>query len=74
MSETVKTKSIKEEVVEMIRRLPDDCSLEDIQYHLHVRAKVGEALKDMEEGRLHSQEEVERVSAEWLKSFGRKQA
>jgi hypothetical protein len=32
--------SAKEEVASLLERLPDDCSLEDVRYHLHVLAKV----------------------------------
>lgn len=70
MGESIKLKSAKEDVIEMIRRLPDDCTLQDIQYHLGVRAKVEQAIEDIDAGRLHAQEEVERMSAEWLKSSG----
>ena len=30
---------LKEEVKQIIDNLPDDCSLEDIQYFLYVRSK-----------------------------------
>ena len=36
---------IKEQAIELIRTLPDDCTLEDIQYHLYVRAKVENGIK-----------------------------
>ena len=51
---------VKEEVSSLITRLPDDCSLEDIQYHLYVLQKIERGLKDMEEGRVYTQEEVEK--------------
>jgi hypothetical protein len=70
MSDTVKTRSIKEDVIRMIERLPDNCTFQDIQYHLHLREQVEAAMKDVDEGRVHSQEEVERMMAEWLKSSG----
>lgn len=70
MGESIKLKSAKEDVIEMIRRLPDDCTLQEIQYHLGVRAKVEQAIEDVDAGRVHTQEEVERMSAEWLKSSG----
>ena len=34
----------KEEVHQLLGRLPDDCSLEDIQYQLYVIAKVRNGL------------------------------
>jgi predicted transcriptional regulator len=50
----------KEEAIQLIRRLPDDTTLEDIQYHLYVQQKVRRGMQDVEEGRVYTQEEVER--------------
>ncbi len=44
--------TIKEEVRQIIEKLPDDCSLEDIQYHLYVLQKIENGLRDVEEGRV----------------------
>ena len=30
----------KQQVASMLQKLPDDCSLEDIQYHLYVIEKI----------------------------------
>jgi len=57
---------IKEEVSSLLTRLPDDCSLEDVQYHLYVLQKIERGLKDVEEGRVYTQEEVEKRMAKWL--------
>jgi len=51
---------VKEEVSSLLTRLPDDCSLEDVQYHLYVLQKIERGLKDVEEGRVYTQEEVEK--------------
>lgn len=56
----------KQEVSNLLKRLPDDCSLEDIQYHLYVLQKIERGLKDAEEGRVYTQEEVEKMMAKWL--------
>src|SRR5271166_6222196 len=32
--------AFKEEAIRLIQALPEDCSIEDIQYHLYVRQKV----------------------------------
>ena len=64
---------IKEEAIELIRSLPDDCTLEDIQYHLYVREKVEHGLRAIEEGRVVSQEEAEKKVDKWLKSSGQNQ-
>ncbi len=56
----------KEEVVKMLERLPDESSFEDIQYHIYVREKIERGLRDVEKGRVLSQEEVERRMARWI--------
>ena len=61
---------IKEQAIELIKSLPDDCTLEDIQYHLYVRAKVERGIKAIDEGRMVSQEEAEKKVKEWVKSSG----
>jgi hypothetical protein len=61
---------IKEETIRLIASLPDDCTLEDIQYHLYVRHKVEQGIAAMEQGRVVPQAEAERRVAEWVKSFG----
>jgi predicted transcriptional regulator len=58
--------SAKVEVSKLIDTLPDDCSLEDIQYHLYVLQKVERGLKDGEAGRTFNQEEVGKRAAKWL--------
>ncbi|MFZ2223160.1 MAG: hypothetical protein WAV26_00585 [Candidatus Deferrimicrobium sp.] len=58
--------SAKMEVSKLIDTLPDDCSLDDIQYHLFVLQKVERGLKDGEAGRTFTQEEVGKRAAKWL--------
>ncbi|GBD96825.1 MAG TPA: hypothetical protein ENG83_08925 [Nitrospirae bacterium] len=62
--------AVKDKAIELIRSLPDDCTLEDIQYHLYVREKVESGIKAIDEGRVVSQEEAEKKVKEWLKSSG----
>ena len=56
----------KQEVSDLLKRLPDDCTLEDVQYHLYVLQKIERGLKDVEEGRIYTQEEVEKKMSKWL--------
>lgn len=56
----------KEEVEALLDKLPDDCSLEDIQYHLYVIEKVRNGLEVADSHGTLSQEEVERRSSKWL--------
>ncbi len=57
--------STKEQLRELIERLPDDCTVEDVQYHLYVQQKVERGLEDMRAGRVLSHEEVRRRMAKW---------
>jgi hypothetical protein len=56
----------KKEAIELIKKLPNNCSFEDIQYHLYVREKVERGLRDLESKRVLSQDEVERRMNKWL--------
>ncbi len=56
----------KQEISRLLTRLPDDCSIEDVQYHLYVLQKIERGMKDVEEGRVYTQEEVEKLMARWL--------
>jgi predicted transcriptional regulator len=56
----------KEEVRRILDRIPDDASFEDIQYHIYVREKIERGLKDIEEDKVLSQEEVEHRMSKWL--------
>jgi predicted transcriptional regulator len=59
-------RTAKEEVKRMLDQIPDDATFEDIQYHIYVREKIERGLKDIQEGRLLSQEEVEQRMSKWL--------
>ena len=56
----------KEQVRKILDQLPDDSSFEDIQYHIYAREKIDRGLKDMEEHRILSQDEVERRISKWI--------
>ena len=53
-------KTAKDEVRELLDRIPDDASLEDIQYHIYVRQKILRGRQAVRDGRVLSREEVER--------------
>jgi hypothetical protein len=56
----------KEEVGALLSKLPDDCSIEDIQYHLYVIEKVRKGLEAADTQGGVSQEEVEQRLGKWL--------
>ena len=55
----------KEQVQRILEVLPDDVSLEDIQYHIYVRQKVDQGLADADAGRTVSHEEAMRRLDKW---------
>jgi hypothetical protein len=60
------TMTAKQEVRSMLEKLPDNCSLEDIQYHLYVLEKVRSGLQDARENGTISQEDAELRLSKWL--------
>ena len=57
--------NIKEQVRRLLERLPDDCSLEDVQYHLYVIQLLQSRTKVADEDKFVSQQEAERKMARW---------
>jgi predicted transcriptional regulator len=62
----VAVQTAKQEVQELLQNLPDDATLEDIQYHIYVKQKIAQGRADVRAGRVVSQEEVEKRFARWL--------
>lgn len=56
----------KEEVEALLDKLPDDCSLEDIQYHLYVIEKVKHGLEVADTQGAIPQDDVEGQLSKWL--------
>jgi hypothetical protein len=52
--------------LKLLNKLPDDCSLEDIQYHLYVIEKLRKGLKAADSQSSVPQEEVEQRLGKWL--------
>ncbi|MFZ2630497.1 MAG: hypothetical protein WA081_07765 [Desulfosalsimonadaceae bacterium] len=58
---------LKEATIESIKRLPDECGLEDIMYQVDFVAQVLEGLEDAEAGRTISTEELLEKLERWSK-------
>ena len=57
---TTSSSNIKARVREAIESLPDDASWDDVMYRLYVRQKIEAGLRDVDEARALSVEEVRR--------------
>lgn len=57
----------KETVLAVLDRLPDDCTLDDVQYQLYVTQAIAAGLADAEAGRTIPHEQVEaELHRKWL--------
>jgi predicted transcriptional regulator len=57
----------KQTVRDLLDRLPDDCTLDDVLYHLYVLQAVARGQADAENGRTLSHEEVaKQLRKKWL--------
>ena len=58
--------SPKQAVLDLVRDLPEDASLEDIQYHLYVLQRVEKGLEEIERGKLVPEDEMEKRFGKWI--------
>ncbi|HHN64270.1 MAG TPA: hypothetical protein ENK09_02775 [Nitrospirae bacterium] len=58
--------TVKEEVKTLLERLPDDCTMEDIQYHLYVLEKIQKGIERAEKEGTISHEEAKKRLSKWL--------
>ncbi|MCH7876022.1 MAG: hypothetical protein IH965_12070 [Gemmatimonadetes bacterium] len=57
----------KQTVKELLDRLPDDCTLEDVLYHVYVVQEIERGLADVEAGRTVPHEKVAaELRKKWL--------
>jgi predicted transcriptional regulator len=58
--------SAKEQVLEVLDQLPDDATLDQVQYQLAVRQQIAEGDADIEAGRVLSHEQVKERLSRWF--------
>jgi len=56
----------KEEVRRLLESLPDDASLEDVQYSIYVRERIERGRREGDDGKLIEQDEVESRMCRWV--------
>ena len=56
----------KQEVLELIKDLPEEVDIDEIIYRLYLRQKLESAEKDVRESRLISHEEVVKETSKWF--------
>ena len=63
----VKMGLLKEVTIEAIKKLPDECSFEDIMYEINFVAQVFDGLKDAKNGNLLTTEELLSRVEQWAR-------
>ena len=65
------TSNLKEEIMDLIRKLPEDVTINDIMYHLYVKKKILSGIKELDQGKVipHEQtmENAKKRLEQWLK-------
>lgn len=56
----------KKEVQSLLKRLPDSCTLEDVQYHLFVLEKIQRGIERAKSEGTISQKQVEKRLKKWI--------
>lgn len=59
--------SVKQEVIEMISKLPEEVDYNEIMSEIYFRQKVDKSLKQIEEGKVISHEEAKKRLSKWIK-------
>ncbi len=62
------TATAKQEVEHLLQNLPDDTTLEDIQYHLYVLEKIKRGRADLASGRTRTTAQAHEILGQWLAS------
>jgi predicted transcriptional regulator len=57
---------VKQEIIKLIQSLPDEATLDDIMAELYFKSQVDAGLKELDEGKGISHEEVEKRLSKWL--------
>jgi hypothetical protein len=61
--------SAKQLVIDVLNTLPDDCTLEDVQYELYVRQQVAHGARAADARETVPHEDVVREAREWLRKL-----
>ncbi|MGA1840210.1 MAG: hypothetical protein ACMUIU_06245 [bacterium] len=59
--------TIKEEVVKMIKNLPDEVGYDEIMAEIYFKQKVDKSLKQIDEGKVISHKEAKKRIEKWIK-------
>jgi len=58
--------SVKDSIIDFIKNLPDDLTVEEIAYKLYLDERISKAQKQMKEGNYLTHEEAKERLKKWL--------
>jgi len=58
--------TLKDSIVDLVHNLPENATVEDVQYHLYVLEKVQKGKKSIKDGKGVSQEEAKARLSKWI--------
>jgi predicted transcriptional regulator len=62
----------KQQVQDLLNRLPDDCTIDDVLYHLYVMHSVNQGLAEIEAGKgIPHEQVVQELRRKWLMPDGK---
>jgi hypothetical protein len=61
-----RTMSPKQQVKEVLEHLPENCSVEDVQYHLYVMERIRRRLAQCKDAEFIPHSEIEKRLAKWI--------
>ncbi len=64
--EDIKMSALKESVVNMVKGLPENVTLDEIMAEIYFKTQIDAGLKELDEGRGLSHEEVQKRMSRWL--------
>lgn len=62
----MQTQTLKQELADMVQNLPEDCTIEDVQYRLHLINKIRRGEERLAKEGGVSQEEAEKRLSKWI--------
>ncbi len=60
-------RSVKQTVISMIQKMPDDATLEDIFEHLYIEQKILKAQEQLRSGNFYTHEQAKELIKKWQK-------
>ncbi|ODS38684.1 hypothetical protein BEH94_03565 [Candidatus Altiarchaeales archaeon WOR_SM1_SCG] len=59
--------TVKENVISLVKSMPENSGVEDIMEQLYVKQKILKGQKQLETGQFYTHEEAKEIMKEWLK-------